>query len=175
MRFRSSSPEATAAAATALAAVVGDAGLVVGLSGPLGAGKTHFVKGLAAGLGLDPAAVSSPTFVIANQYPGGARPLAHVDLYRLEDEAELENTGFLDMLEPGAVVAVEWADRLPAALPDERLEIRIERPGAGDSAPPDSRIVTAGATRRGPRAALDAWSRALAGADAPAGVEMLES
>ena len=102
---------------------------MVALVGPLGAGKTVFVKGLAEGLGIDPARVASPSFVIASEYqaPSGTR-LAHVDLYRVESVAELEAAGFLDLLEPGALVAVEWADRFPGALPGDRLELRIERP-----------------------------------------------
>ena len=127
MRFRCSGPDDTHAAARALADCVSEEGLVLALVGPLGAGKTAFVKGLAEGLGLDPAQVSSPTFVIANQFatPDG-RALAHVDLYRLETESDLDGIGFADMLEPGAVVAVEWADRLPGALPPDVLEDALE-------------------------------------------------
>jgi len=99
---------------------------VVALVGPLGAGKTAFAKGLAEGLGLDPDQVASPTFVIASEYPR-ARGLrfAHVDLYRVESEAELESAGFRDLLAPDVLLAVEWADRFPAALPPDRLEVRI--------------------------------------------------
>ena len=171
MQFRSSTAEGTRAAARALASVIPAEGLVIGLVGPLGAGKTAFVKGLAEGLGLDPGQVSSPTFVIANQYAAPRHDLAHVDLYRLASAAELDDAGFLDMLEPGAVVAVEWADRLPEALPADRLELRIERPAARDGGAGDSRIFTAGATRRGSRAVLDAWQRALGEL---AGIEVLE-
>ena len=112
------SPEATRAAAGALARAVGPEGLLIALIGPLGAGKTVFAKGLAEGLGIDPAVVASPTFVIASEYPvPDGRRLAHIDLYRVESAAELEAAGFLDWLEPGVLVAVEWADRLPEALP----------------------------------------------------------
>lgn len=106
---------------------------MVALIGPLGAGKTVFVKGLAEGLGIDSRLVASPTFVIASQYPGAARPFAHVDLYRVESEVELEAAGFVDLLAPGAVVAVEWADRLPDALPSDRLEVKIGRAAARDA------------------------------------------
>lgn len=135
MRFRSRSPEDSRRAAAdlgraldaALAGGAANAGpVVVALIGPLGAGKTEWVKGLAEGLGVDPRLVASPTFVIASEYPG-RRILAHVDLYRIESEAELEAAGFVDLLAPGAVVAVEWADRFPAALPGDRIEVRIER------------------------------------------------
>lgn len=104
------------------------------LVGPLGAGKTAFVKGLAEGLGVDPDEVASPTFVIASEYRAAAGlRLVHVDLYRVASEGELESTGFRDLLAPEIVLAVEWADRFPEALPRDRLEVRIE-PGEGREA-----------------------------------------
>lgn len=107
-------------------------GFVIGLTGPLGAGKTEWVKGLAAGLGIAPDLVASPTFVIASEYPG-RRPLVHADFYRVESEGELEAAGFLDWLEPGRVVAIEWADRFPHALPTDHVEVRLSRdPGTPD-------------------------------------------
>lgn len=136
---------------------------MVALVGPLGAGKTVFVKGLAEGLGLDPDRVASPTFPIASEYPGAGGPgLAHVDLYRIESGAELEATGFVDLLEPGRVVAVEWADRFPDALPADRLEVALGRAGA-----PEARTLEA--TARGPRAAavLERWRIALEGVIGP--------
>jgi tRNA threonylcarbamoyladenosine biosynthesis protein TsaE len=162
LRLPSPSPEATRAAAGALARALDAGGLVVALMGPLGAGKTVFVKGLAEGLGIDPAAVASPTFAIASEYaaPGGRR-LAHVDLYRVESTGELEATGFLDLLEPGAVVAVEWADRLPGALPADRLEVRLGRPDAARA--PSRRVIEAEASGPVAEAALARWSEALAG------------
>lgn len=160
MRFRSPSPEATQAAARALAGSIDAAGLVVALVGPLGAGKTAFARGLAEGLGVDPGAVTSPTFVIASEYEGAdGRRLAHVDLYRVGSQAELEATGFLDLLEPGAVLAVEWADRLPDALPPDRLELRIERPDP--EAAPGRRVLHAMATGRTSEAALARWREVL--------------
>ena len=113
--------------------------MVVGLVGPLGAGKTEWVKGLAEGLGIEAKWVASPTFVIASEYPG-ARPLAHVDFYRLESEGELEAAGFLDLLDPGRVVAIEWADRFPGALPGDRIEVRIAR---GAEQPETERAIEA--------------------------------
>ena len=136
MRFRSRSTDATRDAARRLGIAIGAVGdtravgFVVGLVGPLGAGKTEWVKGLAAGLGADASLVTSPTFVIATEYPG-PRALAHVDFYRLESEAELESTAFVDLLEPGHVVAVEWCDRFPHALPGDHIEVCIAR-GAED-------------------------------------------
>lgn len=127
LRFRSPSPEATHAVARALASVLEEGGLVIALRGPLGSGKTAFVKGLAEGLGLDPGVVCSPTFVISAEYPaceGGVR-LVHLDLYRLESAGELEAAGFLDVLDRDSVVAIEWADRLASALPAEHLAIAL--------------------------------------------------
>jgi len=132
LRFRSPSSRETREAARRLGVAIEAVpetraiALVIGLAGPLGAGKTEWVKGLAEGLGIAGELVASPTFVIASEYPG-ARPLAHVDFYRLESEGELEAAGFVDLLDPGRVVAVEWADRFPDALPEERIEVRIAR------------------------------------------------
>jgi tRNA threonylcarbamoyladenosine biosynthesis protein TsaE len=124
-------PDRTRECARALSGAIGADGLVVSLTGSLGAGKTVFVKGLAEGLGVAPEAVSSPTFAIAHEYTGPAgRRLAHVDLHRIQSVAELEDTGFLDLLEPGAVVAVEWGDRFPEALPRDRLDLRLTRPAS---------------------------------------------
>jgi tRNA threonylcarbamoyladenosine biosynthesis protein TsaE len=103
------------------------AGDVVLLDGPLGAGKTAFVRGLAEGLGCDPAAVSSPTFTIIQEY-GGPNTLQHVDLYRLAP-AEVDDLG-LDDLMAGSVLAVEWPDRWHA-VPREAVTVRIE-PEGGD-------------------------------------------
>lgn len=129
--FRSPGPEATYRLGRALGTAVGRGGAVIALEGELGAGKTLFVKGLAAGLGLAPEAVSSPTFVIAAEHPrpeGAA--LVHLDLYRLERAEELDAAGFTDALAPGNVVAIEWADRFPEALPADRLSLRIMRDAA---------------------------------------------
>jgi tRNA threonylcarbamoyladenosine biosynthesis protein TsaE len=89
-----------------------DAGSVVLLDGPLGAGKTAFVRGLAIGLGCDPDDVSSPTFTIVQEYRGNV-VLQHVDLYRLSP-VEVDDLALDDLLED-AVMAVEWADRWVAA------------------------------------------------------------
>jgi tRNA threonylcarbamoyladenosine biosynthesis protein TsaE len=103
----------TSAAGRDLAARLGP-GDVVLLHGDLGTGKTAFVRGLAEGLGIDPDEVSSPTFTIIQQYGGGRVPLLHVDLYRLEPK-EVDDLG-LDELGEGAVVAIEWAERLPRPI-----------------------------------------------------------
>jgi tRNA threonylcarbamoyladenosine biosynthesis protein TsaE len=85
-------------------------GAVVLLYGDLGAGKTAFVRGMARGLGAAPDDVSSPTFTIMQEYGGGSIRLHHVDLYRLSP-AEIDDLGLDDLIDGGAIVAVEWADR----------------------------------------------------------------
>ncbi len=131
--------------------------LVVALIGPLGAGKTEWVKGLAEGLGVDSRVVASPTFVIASEYPG-RRALAHVDLYRLASEEALEATGFRDLLTPGAVVAVEWADRFPSLLPADRVEIEIRRGGVGAA---EDRDIEVRATGSSAQKVISEWLRIL--------------
>jgi tRNA threonylcarbamoyladenosine biosynthesis protein TsaE len=86
-------------------------GEVVLLSGELGAGKTAFVRGLARGVGADPEEVASPTFVLLTQYPGRLT-LHHADLYRLAGNGDDHELGLEDLPGPGAVLAVEWAERL---------------------------------------------------------------
>jgi tRNA threonylcarbamoyladenosine biosynthesis protein TsaE len=106
-------------------------GELLGLMGDLGAGKTCLVRGLAAGLGADPDAVHSPSFVIATEYRGGRLPLHHVDLYRLEPP--LADTLFLRELLYGAgVAAVEWFEPLLPAAGDEFLLVTL-RAGTGES------------------------------------------
>jgi len=141
----------------------------VALVGPLGAGKTAFAKGLALGLGIDPAGVTSPTFAIASQYVAkGGRRFAHVDLYRLASVDELDAAGFLDLLEPGAIVAVEWGDRFPEALPRDHLRVEIERRGGatdtgeGDKKGEAPRVVNALAFGPAAEASLERWSAAIA-------------
>ncbi len=116
----------TAGAGRALAVSL-RAGMVVCISGPLGAGKTAFVRGLAAGLGCDPDDVSSPTFTIVQEYSGRVR-LQHVDLYRLSP-AEVRDLGLDDLLDD-AVMAVEWPDRWQD-VPDDAIDVTIEVVGEG--------------------------------------------
>lgn len=116
-------------------------GLTIGLVGPLGAGKTQFVKGLAAGNDLDePTRVTSPTFTLMHEYPGRLR-LRHVDVYRLEGVEELTALGFDEWIDADAVVVVEWADRAGPVIPPDALwiELRI----TGDS----SRLIEFRAAR----------------------------
>jgi len=160
LRFHSPSVEQTGALARLLASVLDDRGLVVSLVGDLGVGKTVFVKGLAEGLGIDPAGVASPTFVICSEYPTPAgHVLAHVDLYRVEHAGELEAVGFDDLLEPGALVAVEWGDRFPEVLPPDHLKIEILRPDPITN--PDRRDLHALSCGPVSRVALARWTDAL--------------
>jgi tRNA threonylcarbamoyl adenosine modification protein YjeE len=104
---------ATRAVARALAATL-RRGDVVLLYGDLGAGKTVFVKGLAEGLGIDAAEVTSPTFTLVHEYAGPRLPLVHLDLYRL-DRTDLDDVGLDPEAAARGVVVVEWAERLRQA------------------------------------------------------------
>jgi tRNA threonylcarbamoyladenosine biosynthesis protein TsaE len=99
-------------------------GAVIGLEGDLGAGKTCFVKGLAAGLGIDEEEVSSPTFTLIAEHYRGRLPLYHIDLYRLEG-AETEEIGIEDYLFGQGVTAIEWFGFLPAGLVTEYLLLSL--------------------------------------------------
>ncbi|MDX1934860.1 MAG: tRNA (adenosine(37)-N6)-threonylcarbamoyltransferase complex ATPase subunit type 1 TsaE [Capsulimonadales bacterium] len=101
------------------------AGDVLCLSGDLGAGKTTFTRGLVAGLG-SPALVSSPTFSLIHEYPGGRLPVYHVDAYRLRNAEEAEEIGLGEYLGRGdGVTVIEWPERIEPLLPDERLDIEL--------------------------------------------------
>jgi len=113
-----------------LAAAEARAGDVFALVGDLGAGKTHWVKGFAAGLGSD-APVTSPTFTLIHEYPGGRLPLYHLDCYRLESPEELLGIGLDDYLDGRSVLAIEWADKFPALLPATARWVRFTI-GPGD-------------------------------------------
>ena len=127
-------------------------GDVIALEGPLGAGKTRFVAGLAAGLDVK-ARVRSPTFTLVNEYRGRI-PLLHVDLYRLEPR-EVPGLALEERSEIAALV-VEWADRLPHTLLAEALHVRIT-PGDGDR-----RTIEARGDGARARALLEYWQHALA-------------
>lgn len=106
-------------------------GDVVAMTGPLGAGKTHLTKGMARGLGVaNDRAVSSPTFVLVNEYIGRVRVL-HLDAYRLRGGSELESIGFEEMCGSGAVLIIEWADRVKDVVPSAALW--VEMAVAGES------------------------------------------
>ena len=105
-------------------------GETIALYGPLGAGKTALVRGIAQGLGASPAAISSPTFVVIHEYNQGRLPLAHVDLYRIRSPRELESTGLTEYFSGQTVTAIEWADKGLAALPQDRIDITLNHRGA---------------------------------------------
>jgi tRNA threonylcarbamoyladenosine biosynthesis protein TsaE len=102
------------------------AGDVVLISGALGAGKTAFVRGMAAGLGANPDHVTSPTFTLIQEYTG-EMTLFHVDLYRLEPK-EVDGLGLDELMAQEAVVAIEWPERLPRPIPGA-VEILILQSG----------------------------------------------
>ena len=111
-------------------------GEMLALIGELGSGKTQFCKGLAAGLGVGrPEHLTSPTFVIINEYPGRLT-FYHIDAYRLGGPADMEALGVDDLAASGGVMAIEWADRVGEWIPREALEIRFDLTG------PDARRLT---------------------------------
>lgn len=120
------SPEQTLGLGRALGAIL-VSGDFLALTGPLGSGKTQFVKGVAAGLEVPTdECVVSPTFVLVREYAGRLK-LYHVDAYRLRGTAELLALGLDEMAaEPAAVVAIEWADRAPGAIPENACCIDLE-------------------------------------------------
>lgn len=120
-----------------LAAAVAEAAelpLVIALDGPLGAGKTAFVRGLAQAWGVPADEVQSPTFVLVREYRGRA-PLYHLDAYRLKSEEEFWDLGPEELFDAPAVTCLEWAERVADCLPDQRLAIELEPRG------PDERII----------------------------------
>lgn len=123
-------------------------GTVVALVGDLGVGKTTFTQGIGEGLAVREV-VLSPTFVLLQAYEGRL-PLWHADLYRVERLDEIEQLGWDDALDDEGVVVVEWADRFPEAIPDERLEVRL-------AIVPGGRSLEASAHGAGAEALLIAW------------------
>jgi len=98
-------------------------GDVFALSGELGSGKTCFTGGLARGLGVgEDYAITSPTFTLINEYPGRCR-LYHCDVYRLNASSELEDLGFDEYLSGKGVMAIEWAEKIPEALPPDAISV----------------------------------------------------
>ena len=138
----SESPEATRSLATHLAAAARP-GDVLCLWGELGAGKTVFAKGFGAGLGVRDT-MSSPSFVLMGEY-AGRLPLFHIDLYRLASATEALDGGLLEDRQSTGVVLIEWPDRLGAALPVERLDVRID---GGADEPRQLRLEAHGASHR---------------------------
>lgn len=105
-------------------------GTVIGLVGPLGAGKTRLVRAIAEALGVDPSAIASPTFVLIHEYEGDL-PVYHFDTYRLNGPEEFEALGALDYYDAGGLCLVEWSDRVAGLLPRDAWTVRIEPRGEG--------------------------------------------
>ncbi len=103
------------------------AGDIVCLTGDLGTGKTHFVKGMAEGLGVDHNEVSSPTFTLINEYQGDL-PLYHFDCYRMESPREALEIGAEEYFYGDGVSVIEWPERISSLLPSEAIWISIEAP-----------------------------------------------
>ncbi len=122
--FTSNSPAETEAFGRQLAQELGP-GSVLALTGELGAGKTQFVKGLAAGLGSS-AAVTSPTFTIVHEYAGGRFPVYHFDFFRLEDQQSTARLGLDDYFFGDGVSVIEWADRFPDLIPKNARWLAFE-------------------------------------------------
>ena len=127
----SEDPSATSAIGRALS-VAARPGDVICLWGDLGAGKTHLAKAFGAGLGVTDTIVS-PSFILMAEYTGRL-PLFHLDLYRLADASDALGGGLIDDRQAAGVTLVEWPDRLGAALPERRLDVRIEGSGEGPRA-----------------------------------------
>jgi tRNA threonylcarbamoyladenosine biosynthesis protein TsaE len=105
------------------------AGDVVALCGELGSGKTHFIKGLAAGVGVGRSShITSPSFTFIHEYQGRI-PFFHIDLFRLTTEEEAEDLGLEEYLGRGGLTAIEWADRIPTLLPEALLWITLSYRG----------------------------------------------
>ncbi len=124
----SASPEETLAIARKLAKSQPDCPAYY-LEGDLGAGKTLFAKGLAAFYGIDAALVVSPTFALVNRYGGGSRVVYHIDLYRIEHERELIELGIEEMEDEGALLVVEWAEKLGRRRREDATTVRFEITG----------------------------------------------
>lgn len=124
LSINSTAPEQTEEIGVALGKLA-QAGDVLLLQGSLGAGKTCLTQGLARGLGI-PGDVTSPTFILVNEYRTGRLPLYHVDLYRIERIQEASDLGLDEYFFGPGVSVVEWPDRAPAAMPDDYLLVALD-------------------------------------------------
>ena len=127
MEFVLGTPDETRAFGAAHWGVLLKAGDVIALVGDLGMGKTTLAQGVAQGMGIADS-VTSPTFTLVQEY-GRTLPLFHFDPYRLEQPEAMYDLGFEEYLERGGVVLVEWADRIAALLPPERLTVTMQEEG----------------------------------------------
>ncbi len=159
IRARSRSPEDTRQLAASLAGQAQPGDLLL-LVGDLGAGKTTFTQGFAAGLGIHEP-VTSPTFTLAREYHGRLL-LHHLDVFRLDQIAEVLDLGLPEMLDSDGVILIEWGDAIRQALPNDHLQVALTFVGGPDS-PPDERVVVL--TPKGSR--WQARSESLAAAAEP--------
>lgn len=120
---RSGSPAQTHALGVRLGAVA-EAGDVIGLTGALGAGKTVLTQGIAEGLGVEPGAVASPTFVLVREHRGRL-PLFHVDLYRVDSPEAIERLGLDEYLEGEGVTVIEWAEKWPRPWLERAVQVEL--------------------------------------------------
>lgn len=126
--LKSGSPEDTLQLASLFAEDL-QPGTVVLLDGDLGAGKTHFVKGMAMGLGLAPEDVTSPTFTIVHEYAGGRLPLYHIDAYRLDDPNDAKEFGIGEYLNGDGICVIEWPDNIVHLLPVGCIRVNLDKLG----------------------------------------------
>ena len=110
----------------------------VALYGDLGVGKTAFIRGFASVISPN-AVVRSPTFALVNEYRAKPRSLFHFDMYRIDSEEDLYSIGFYDYLDRNGICLVEWSEKIPFAMPEERIRVTIEKDRPDH---PDSRTVT---------------------------------
>jgi tRNA threonylcarbamoyladenosine biosynthesis protein TsaE len=127
--FIANSEDDTARFGAAIAGILPPS-TVVGLVGTLGAGKTRLVQAVAEAIGVPRGNVTSPTFVLVNEYFGGRLPVYHFDTYRLKDADEFLDLGPGEYFDSPGIVFVEWSDRVADLLPAERLDITIEVTGS---------------------------------------------
>ncbi|MDR2716547.1 MAG: tRNA (adenosine(37)-N6)-threonylcarbamoyltransferase complex ATPase subunit type 1 TsaE [Treponema sp.] len=129
--YRTVSPEETGALGERLAGKLKQGSVIV-LRGGLGAGKTCLVKGIARGLGITES-VTSPTYTIISEYSarlsGETVPLYHIDAYRLNGDADFENTGAGELMGGGGIAIIEWSERIPRSIPENAIKIDIEITG----------------------------------------------
>ena len=122
--------EALAGALAARALASGRTQLFIALYGEMGVGKTAFTRGFTAAIAPG-AAVRSPTYTVVNEYRGGARPVFHFDMYRIEDSDDLASIGFSDYLAADAFILCEWSENIPEDIPGDALSVTILREGDG--------------------------------------------
>ena len=181
-RFRCASSQAMRALGEALGRAL-EPGDVVFLTGDLGAGKTCFTGGVAAGLG-DAGPVTSPTFQIMCVHDAGRMPLFHFDLYRLESADQLEDVGVFEALEDDGACLIEWAEMFAEELGDEHLEVRITREPVGEWVLLDARtaiaeggagLATSVLSDRGGASAHSSITKSSTGAGAATGADDLRA